>query len=78
MKSNIIPITGKHLSLFSLLSQIMGDKTQKTGIIFSFDDEGTMSFGHFGMTRAQTCMAAICAQDIAMNTMQQMDGDPDE
>lgn len=78
MKSKVVALGGKHRSLSSVLYEILGDETQKSGLIFSFNGESVMSTGHFGLTRAQTCMAAVEALTIAIGTMQPTEDDPDE
>jgi hypothetical protein len=55
--SVVVPIRGKHESFASMLAQMMADPKYKSGIVFAFDEEGTMSWGHFDATTSKICMA---------------------
>lgn len=69
----VIPITGKHTTMHSMLAEAMADPANTRGFIIYFDEEGTMHHGHFGATRADTCMAAAYLNTMAMRVMEQLD-----
>jgi hypothetical protein len=55
--TKVVPIRGKYESFSSMLGGMMVDPAYKSGITFAFDDEGTMSWGHFDTTTGNICMA---------------------
>jgi hypothetical protein len=69
MTSKIHPITGKHTTMYSMLAEAMADERAKRGFVIYFDEEGTMRHGHFGATRADTCMAAAWLNGMAAKVM---------
>lgn len=69
----IIPITGKHTSLSSMLAEAMCDGSFKSGFIICFDEEGTMRSGHFQTTTANVCMAAAWLNAMAARVMSSED-----
>lgn len=67
------PIKGKHQSMSSMVAECMADPRSVRGLVVYFDEEGTMRHGHFGMTRADTCMAAAYTNMLAVECMQNDD-----
>jgi hypothetical protein len=47
----------------------MADPKAVRGFIIYFEEDGTMHQGHFGATRADTCMASIWLTDLAIEVM---------
>jgi hypothetical protein len=64
------PIKGVHQSMSSMAAECMADTRSVRGFIIYFDQEGTMHHGHFGVTRADTCMAAAYLNMMAIESMQ--------
>jgi hypothetical protein len=69
----IIPITGRHTTVHSMLAEVMANEKIVSGFIICFDDEGTMSHGHVDTTRSDACMAAALLNEIAQSTMRDRD-----
>lgn len=69
----VVPITGKHTSMHSMVAECLADPASVRGFVIYFDEEGTMRHGHFGATRADTCMAAAYLNGLASDVMRQED-----
>ena len=69
----IHPIKGRHQSMSSLAAECMAGLKSVRGFIIYFEEDGTMHYGYFGVTRADTCMAASCMQMLAAETMKEED-----
>lgn len=55
----VVPIGGKHRSFSSLAGEAMEDKRAVKGVIYWFEEDGTMHFGEFGMTRHDQGMVTM-------------------
>ena len=66
----IIPIKGRQQSMSSMVAECMADPKSVRGFIIYFDEEGTMYHGHFGATRADTCMAFAWLSNMAHRVME--------
>jgi len=73
----VVPITGEHTSMHSMVAECLSDSRSKRGFVIYFDAEGTMRHGHFGATRSDTCMAAAWLNSIANYMMTTNDEDLD-
>lgn len=69
----VVPITGKHTSMHSMVAECLADPRSVRGFVIYFDEEGTMRRGHFGATRSDTCMAAAWLDSMACDVMRQKD-----
>ncbi len=69
----IVPITGKHTSMHSMVAECLADPASVRGFVIYFDEEGTMRHGHFGATRSDTCMAAAWLNGMAARVMEAQD-----
>ena len=69
----VVPITGKHTSLSSLLAEVMADPRAKRGIVIYFDDDYHMYPGHFDATRSDISMAAAWINMKAADIMRRED-----
>lgn len=69
----VIPITGKHTSMHSMVAECMADPESVRGYIIYFTEDGNMRIGHFGTTRADTCMAATYLNMKAIDAMREED-----
>ena len=59
--NKITPLGGKHKSASSLLAEAMNDPNAKRAVVFTFDGEGNMGFGQFGVTRSEMAYASVIA-----------------
>jgi hypothetical protein len=57
-ENKVVPITGKHTTLSSMMAQCMADPKAVRGFVVFFDEDGTMNFGELDVTRSDICMAA--------------------
>lgn len=67
------PIRGVHESMSSMVAECMADPKSIRGFVIYFEEDGTMHHGHFGATRADTCMAAAYMNLMATESMQKDD-----
>jgi hypothetical protein len=65
----VVPITGKHTSLSSLMAECMTDQKAKRGIVIYFDDYNVMYPGHFAANRGDISMAAAWINMKAVDIM---------
>jgi hypothetical protein len=72
-ESKVVPFTGKHTTMQSMLAEAMADPRCLRGFVIYFDEEGTMRHGHFEATRSDTCMAAAYLSSLACDVMRQED-----
>jgi hypothetical protein len=71
----VVPIGGKHRSFSSMAGEAMEDKKAKRGMIFWFDEEGTMHFGEFGILRSDVGMILMEVVALSNEMMRQRDED---
>ena len=71
--NKVVPITGRHTTLSSMMAQCMADPKAVRGFVVFFDAENTMNFGELGITRGDSCMAATYLNMIAIDMMRQRD-----
>lgn len=69
----VVPIKGKHQTMSSMVAECMADPRSVRGFVVYFEEDGTMHHGHFGVTRADTCMASAFMNMMAIETMQSED-----
>jgi hypothetical protein len=69
----VVPITGKHTTLSSMMAECMADPKAVRGFVVFFDEEDTMSFGELGITRSDACMAAAYLNMVAIDMMRLRD-----
>lgn len=69
----VVPIGGKHRSFNSMAGEAMEDQTAKRGMIFWFEEDGTMHFGEWGLTRADVGMVLMEMTALAYEMMRQVD-----
>lgn len=67
--SKVVPITGQHTSMQSMIAECLADPRAVRGFVIYFDKEGTMRHGHFNATRGDTCMAAAYLNSLACDMM---------
>jgi len=67
--ADIIPITGEHQSVKSLLGSIMNDNELTTVIVYAFKENGACKFGHFEATVDQFALVSVAAAKIAQDSM---------
>jgi hypothetical protein len=72
-ENKVVPITGKHTTLSSMMAQCMADPKALRGFVVFFDADGTMNFGELGVTRSDICMAAAYLNMLAVEMMRQSD-----
>jgi hypothetical protein len=69
----VVPITGKHTTMSSMLAEAMADERCVRGFSIYFDEEGTMRHGHVGVMRSDVCMAQMYLTMLGVEMMQQED-----
>lgn len=69
----VVPIGGKHRSFNSMAGEAMEDMKAKRGIIFWFEEDGTMHFGEFGLHRCDVGMVLMEVLSISNEFMRQND-----
>lgn len=67
------PIKGKHTTMSSMVAECMADSRSVRGFVIYFEEDGTMHHGHFGVTRADVCMAAAYLNMMSVESMQDDD-----
>jgi hypothetical protein len=67
--NKVVPITGKHTTLSSMMAQCMADSKAVRGFVVYFEDDGTMHFGELSITRSDACMGAAYLNMIATDMM---------
>lgn len=65
----VIPITGKHTTLHSMLAEAMANPDAIRGFVVWFSPEGIMNFGDVNTTRSDVCMAAAYINMLATDMM---------
>ena len=58
----VIPITGRHTTLHSMLAQAMADERAERGYVIWFEKDGTMQVGHVAATLGDACLASAYLQ----------------
>jgi len=69
----VVPITGKHTTLSSMMAACMSDPNAVRGFVVYFHEDGTMNFGELHITRSDACMGAAYLNMIATDMMRQND-----
>lgn len=65
----VVPITGKHTTLHSMLAEAMVDARAERGYVIWFEKNGTMHTGQVGSTLADVGMALMYLQRDAVLAM---------
>lgn len=65
----IVPITGVHTTLYSMLAECMADERAKRGYVIWFEQDGTMHAGRVATTLSDACMAATWTNRDAVLAM---------
>jgi hypothetical protein len=68
--SKVIPITGRHTTLQSMLAVPMADDRAVRGLVVWFEEDGTMHFGELGVRASDVGMALMYIQMIAYQMME--------
>lgn len=68
-EGKVVPITGKHTTLYSMLAEAMVDERAKRGYVMWFEEDGTMHVGHVGTILADVGMALMYLQRDAVLAM---------
>ena len=71
--NKVVPITGRHTTLSSMMAQCMADPRAKRGFVVYFEDDNTMHFGELDVLRGDVCMAATYLNMLAIDMMRQRD-----
>lgn len=69
----VVPLGGEHRSFSSMAGEAMETSIAKRGMIFWFEEDGTMHFGQWGMKRSDVGMVLMEVTALSYEMMRRSD-----